>query len=109
MANPDVRHNAVALLFYPPALGSAPLDTANLINRQIHERLNMETQWFVHSFPSQDDERVVSPERKMIYPLRLMFGNPLTTWPVVEQCLEKIAALGHELLGGQHGQPTQQS
>lgn len=99
LVNPHVQHNAVALLFCPQTLRSSSLDRINALNRQIHQRLNMETQWFVHSFPAQDDERVLS-EREMIHPLRLMFGNPLTTWPVVEQCLEKIVALGHDLLAG---------
>ena len=98
LVNPDVRHNAVALLFCPKDLAARGLDAVNSLNRHIHERLNMETQWFVHSFPSQDDERVLSPERKMIYPMRLMFGNPLTSWQVVEECLEKLAAIGYELM-----------
>lgn len=97
LVNPDITHNAVALLYCPPELRAWPLDQINALNRQIHERLNMETQWFVHSFPSQDDERVLSPERKMIYPLRLMFGNPLTSWEMVEDCLEKVVGIGREL------------
>jgi len=103
LVNPDIRHNAVALLFCPPELRSSPLDDINALNRRIHERLNMETQWFVHSFPSQDDERVLSAERKMIYPLRLMFGNPLTSWQMVEDCLEKIVELGGELMADARG------
>lgn len=102
LVNPDIQHNAVALLFCPLEFRSS-LEQVNNFNRQIHERLNMETKWFVHSFPAQDDERVLSPERGMIYPLRLMFGNPLTSWQIVEECLKKIAGIGHELIAESRG------
>jgi len=98
LVNELVQHNAVAFLYCPPELrAAARIGEVNALNRAIHERLNMETAWFVHSFPSQDDDRVLSPERGMIHPLRMMFGNPLTTWPLVEECLRAVVAIGAEL------------
>ncbi len=97
LVNELVQHNAVAFMYCPPPLRApARLGEANALNRKIHERLNMETKWFVHSFPSQDDERVLSPERGTIHPLRMMFGNPLTTWAMVEECLHTVVAIGRE-------------
>lgn len=96
LVNPDIGHNAVALVFAP---GEACQPHAlNALNEQIHTQLNMTTRYFIHGCPARDDAARVRPDRGPIYILRLMFGNPQTTWPVVEQALEAIVAIGTEAL-----------
>lgn len=97
LVNPQVQHNAVAFLYCPTDLRrEVALDQINALNRAIHHRLNMETRYFVHAFSSRDEEGVVSRDHGMIYPLRMMFGNPLTTWDDVARCLEEIVRIGRE-------------
>ncbi|MNO08431.1 hypothetical protein D3C81_2310670 [compost metagenome] len=53
----------------------------------------------VHTFPSIDDESVISSDKSVqFYPLRLMFGNPNSTEENILGCLKTIIDLGDEIL-----------
>jgi L-2,4-diaminobutyrate decarboxylase len=95
LINPDVSHNAVAFMYTPEDINDA--ERLNRLNRAIHERLNMGTSFFVHAFPARDDEARVRADRGSIFTLRMMFGNPLTTWAIVRECLENAVKIGYEL------------
>lgn len=93
LINPAVAHNAVALMFLPESM-SGDAKELNRLNQRIHEELNMSTPYFLHGCPSRDDEARVRDDKGEIYILRLMFGNPLTTWSHVEPALEAVVRLG---------------
>jgi L-2,4-diaminobutyrate decarboxylase len=100
LVNPDVSHNAVAFVYVPEGAdpeGVVDAERLNRLNREIHERLNMETSYFVHAFPARDDEARVRADRGSVFALRMMFGNPLTTWEIVRDCLENVVKIGCEL------------
>jgi L-2,4-diaminobutyrate decarboxylase len=98
LINPDVEHNAVAFMYLPDGEPHGP-EELNALNRSIHQQLNMETRFFLHTFPARDDQQRVRADRGTVHPLRMMFGNPLSDWPVVRDCLETVAKLGYELAG----------
>ena len=95
LINPDVTHNAVAFMYIPEGIKDA--ERLNRLNRAIHERLNMGTSFFVHAFPARDDEARVRADKGSVFTLRMMFGNPLTTWAIVRECLENAVKTGYEL------------
>jgi L-2,4-diaminobutyrate decarboxylase len=95
LINPDVTHNAVAFMYIPEGIKDA--ERLNRLNRAIHERLNMGTSFFVHAFPARDDEARVRADKGSVFTLRMMFGNPLTTWAIVRECLENAVKIGYEL------------
>ncbi|MER6971157.1 pyridoxal-dependent decarboxylase [Nocardioides sp. NPDC000445] len=107
LINPDVSHNAVAFMYVPDdANWSGRADGAdavgeterlNRLNRVIHERLNTRTPFFVHAFPARDDAARVDAAKGSVFALRMMFGNPLTTWAVVRECLETVVKVGFEV------------
>lgn len=101
LINPEVSHNAVGFMYVPETAdeGADPnrVDGLNSLNRAIHERLNTSTPFFVHAFSTRDDEAQVHDEKGSVFALRMMFGNPLTTWSVVRECLETVVKVGFEL------------
>lgn len=101
LINSEVQHNAVAFMFRPPGDRWRDIDALNQLNQEIHRKLNQETEYFLHTFPSQDDENAVSDSRAMIHPLRMMFGNPDNTFDIVRECLDKVIAIGNELVSQQ--------
>lgn len=101
LINPEVSHNAVAFMYVPDSVdtvaGSGRVAELNDLNRAIHERLNTKTPFFVHAFSARDDEAQVHEGKGTVFALRMMFGNPLTTWSVVRECLETVVKLGFQL------------
>jgi len=95
LINPDVSHNAVAFMYIPEGVDDA--EQLNRLNRALHERLNMDTKFFVHAFSARDDDARVRSDRGSIFALRMMFGNPLSDWAIVRECLETISKIGYEL------------
>lgn len=95
LINPDVSHNAVAFMYVPEGIDDA--EQLNGLNRALHERLNMGTRFFVHAFPARDDEARVRTDKGSVFALRMMFGNPLSDWTIVRECLETTSKIGYEL------------
>ena len=93
LINPGVDHNAVAFMYADPDRPMSP-DELNSLNKAIHQRINMGTDYFVHAFPARDDEARVRTDKGTIYPMRMMFGNPLSTWELVQECLEAVLKAG---------------
>lgn len=98
LINSEVQHNAVAFMFRPQDERWQDTAVLNKLNQEIHQELNNETEYFLHTFPSQDDENAVSDSRAMIHPLRMMFGNPDNTFDIVRDCLDKVIAIGNDLI-----------
>ncbi|MGC4876236.1 pyridoxal phosphate-dependent decarboxylase family protein [Micromonospora sp. DT43] len=97
LVNPDVTHNAVAFMYLPNPEDPGDVAALNQLNRALHTRLNTETTFFVHAFPARDDEARIRADKGVIHPLRMMFGNPLSDWPVVRECLETTVRIGAAL------------
>jgi L-2,4-diaminobutyrate decarboxylase len=99
LINPDVRHNAVAFMYVPDDARVGDPEALNRLNKSLHQRLNMQTQYFVHGFPARDDEARIRSDKGTVYALRMMFGNPLSQWQQVRECLEAVVKIGFELSG----------
>lgn len=101
LINPEVSHNAVAFMYVPdssgPSVDPARVGWLNDLNQAIHERLNTTTPFFVHAFSARDDDAQVHGKKGTVFPLRMMFGNPLTTWQEIRECLETVVKVGFEL------------
>lgn len=97
-------HNAVAITFCPAKYREEKTTLAkiNNVNKRIHSRLNTETQYFLHMFPSLKDDfgrmkpYVHDSGKHRVTVLRFMFGNPLTTLAIVRDCMDEIQRLGKE-------------
>lgn len=100
LINKHIEHNAVAFTFCPPEyLNSSNfnLDEINTVNKQIHHRLNCQSGYYLHMMASQDDDAIMSKDRKDITILRAMYGNPNTTIDIVKSCLNEVVRIGHEI------------
>lgn len=98
LVNPRVEHNAVAFLFVPRGWHEPTVQSVNRLNRALHVRLNEGSRYFVHSFPSVDDEAIIGTRDAVVWPLRMMFGNPLTTPEIVRKCLDHVVEIGSRLV-----------
>ncbi|MDH4033752.1 MAG: pyridoxal-dependent decarboxylase, partial [candidate division Zixibacteria bacterium] len=96
LINSEVQHNAVAFMYRPPGDRWRDTSALNELNQEIHRKLNHETEYFLHTFPAQDDENAVSDSRATIHPLRMMFGNPDNTFDIVRDCLDAVIAIGND-------------
>ncbi len=95
LINPEVAHNAVAFMYVDGDRHMEP-EALNRLNQEIHQRVNFTTRYFVHAFPARDDEARVRADKGNVYALRMMFGNPLTTWESVRECLETVVKIGFQ-------------
>lgn len=112
LINKNVEHNAVAFIFCPKAYQHSAqfdLEELNLINKKIHHRLNCESGYYLHMMASQDDDMVLSPDKKNITILRAMYGHPDTNIDIVKNCLEEVKRLGYEIFTERGILPTSQA
>jgi L-2,4-diaminobutyrate decarboxylase len=97
LLNPEVQHNSVMFMVRPLS-GHQDVAAFNRLNRSIHRRLAEDGNYFVHTFPTRDDSRVVTSDpSKELWPLRMMFGNPDTTLQHVKGCLDRIKDIALDL------------
>ena len=99
LLNPNVTHNAVVLMVRP-AIRNAGVADFNKLNRAVYQRLTEEGEFFVHTFPTKDDCRILTDNPDdQLWPMRMMFGNPETEIKNVRRCLERIVEIGQEVQG----------
>ncbi|KWX84706.1 hypothetical protein AMQ83_29115 [Paenibacillus riograndensis] len=100
--NPEPQHNSVMLMYKTPGYRHDHV-LFNQVNQKIHKRMTEQGTYMVHTFPSIDDESVISSDKSVqFYPLRLMFGNPNSTEENILGCLKTIIDLGDEILREHH-------
>lgn len=100
LINQDIEHNAVAFAFCPLNYFQSDvfsLVEINTINKEIHNRLNGQTGYYLHMMSTQDDNCVLSKDRMDVTILRAMYGNPLTSIEIIENCLREVVRLGREI------------
>lgn len=94
--NPKPAFNAVMLMYWP-AEREFNLKECNAVNKYIHEKLNENGRFFLHSFPCREDLGIIPEGNKpTVYPLRFMFGNPITTIDDIKLCINEISQIGNE-------------
>lgn len=99
LINPGVEHNAVAFTYCPSDFfrSGGSVDSLNARNKEIHYRLNCESEFYIHMMMSRDDDDVLARGKADITILRMMFGNPNTTEDIVFRCLSRIDAIGKDV------------
>jgi L-2,4-diaminobutyrate decarboxylase len=82
--------NAVAFIYNDNG-AIATVAEMNAISRAVHKRILQEGRYHLHQFSIPDDG-IICPGA-VIYPLRFMSGNPLTTESEVDEMIEYVRSL----------------
>ncbi|HVS58585.1 MAG TPA: pyridoxal-dependent decarboxylase [Candidatus Saccharimonadales bacterium] len=95
----EVGINAVVFM-YTGGQTDLTLDELNELNKQIHSQLIAEGIYHLHQFSVPDPG--VFARGEIIYPLRFMSGNPLTTSKHLQDMLTYVAGLGTSIRQKKH-------
>lgn len=95
--HPAPTHNAVGFLFKPANL-NLDVPALNRLNSDIHRSICAEGKFFIHMMAAQDAYGAISDDKAEITHLRMMFGNPLSSFTIVKKCLDEVVTIGRRLV-----------
>jgi L-2,4-diaminobutyrate decarboxylase len=79
-------------------ISDADLEKLNMVNRQIKEAIRLEGSSYVHGFTLKSCSHELIQPNRILYTMRTMNGNPLSTLQHVHALLDKIEQLGEQYL-----------